>query len=876
MRSQHGASQTPRSQGSRALISSVTATTILGASALFGASALALPLPVEPTDPVVSELWVNPNARADDSVSDVDVEVLDFEMPSDKLSVNVGETFTAKVKITNHTNEELTNTTLSVQRQEASADVASARVAATSDNYPYYGPNLTLDDELAPGDSLETEVEIPTDSLTISQAGTYPISINLSGQLDGVARYLDSQRFLLPVLGETKDTEATPTTMIYPLSAQTHVLGGETGTAPEDPPLLVSSDELAGELTAEGRLSVLLDAYLQASEEVRDATCLAIDPQLLDVVERMTQGYTVAENRVSTVRQSQRLRDLWTADNQPNVGVPGSGSADAAVFLEKLRTAAADSCTVALPWANADLDAVSQTNNQWLMREAIQRGSTTITEILGVTPQTNVVIPGSGFISPNAAQDLGWADASATESTPEHAWEIQSGSAEILAHSDQSALDNPKPTPGEVAAPTPTTPVSVLVAENTVWRTPSADRFHALATGITAVTYQGSLSATLATLGENPETVGYSNPDSRYDYSLDTAASRNLSGQASLRLAVENSDAETPVLVIPSATLDGADGEMLLDTTADLINSGAASAFTLQQYVTANEEQRSQLAEAVTTDGLPDETSFGAPYADPASPTESEVLRATQQAAYIDDLTGIMFNDPGIVLTRYGFTAPLRQDLLRALSLIDRRSFAQHSAATAESDTVLNDNRDTLQQLRSSVALLPSGNVYTRTSDSSPLIIVAQNGLPLPTETQILYSGPDNALINTPGVVRIPALGSITLQMTADLPDDNERTDLTLWLASPDGATISEPVDISVQPRPNVTGTMTIVALGIVTLGGLIFLRFFRKKKAVRLKNLAPSDQPKVRAGRRRQASGHSRSGRADDGSGSPKPPGAR
>ncbi|MFP7365363.1 DUF6049 family protein [Corynebacterium callunae] len=854
----------------------MTATIILGASALFGAPAQALPLPVEPTDPVVSELWVNPAARANDEVTDVNVEILDFEMPADKLSVNVGETFTAKLKVTNKTDTELTDITLSVQRQEASTDVASARVAATSDNYPYYGPNLTLDQTLEPGESLETEVEIPTDSLTISQAGTYPVSVILSGQLDGVAKYMDSQRFLLPVLSTEGTEDSTPTTVIYPLSAQTHVLGGETGTAPEDSPLLVSSDELAGELTAEGRLSALLDAYLQSSEEVRDTTCLAIDPQLLDVIDRMTQGYTVAENRVSTVRQSQRLRDLWTADNQPNTGVPGAGTADAAAFLEKLRTAAADHCTVALPWADADLDAVSQTNNQWLMREAIQRGSTTIEDILGVTPETNVVIPGSGYISPNAAEDLGWADASAADRTPEEAWEIQSGSAEILAHSDKSALDSPKPTPGDVAAPTPTSPVSVLVSDNTVWRTPSADRFHALATAITAVTYQGSLSATLATLGENPETVGYSNPDSRYDYSLDSAAARNLSGQASLRLAVANSDPETPVLVIPSATLDAQDGEMLLQTTADLLAKGEASVFSLQQYVTANSSQLSDLEAAITTDGLPDETSFGAPYADPASPTESEVLRASQQAAYIDDLTGIMFNDPGIVLTRYGFTAPLRQDLLRALSLIDRRSFAKHSAATAESDTVLNDNRDTLQQLRSSVALLPPGNVYTRTSDSSPLIIVAQNGLPLPTETQILYSGPDNAQINTPGVVRIPALGSITLQMTADLPDDSERTDLTLWLASPDGATISEPVEISVQPRPNVTGTMMVVAAGIALLGGLVLFRFFSKKKAARLKDAAPTAQPKVRAGRRRQASAHSRSGRADDGSGSPKPPGAR
>lgn len=102
-------------------------------------------------------------------------------------------------------------------------------------------------------------MEISTDSLSISQPGSYPTMLALSGQLDGVAQHLDSQRFLLPVLSDTTDTEdtATPTTMIYPISAQTNVLGGETGEAPEEPPLLVSSDALAGELDEGGRLQSL-------------------------------------------------------------------------------------------------------------------------------------------------------------------------------------------------------------------------------------------------------------------------------------------------------------------------------------------------------------------------------------------------------------------------------------------------------------------------------------------------------------------------------------------------------------------------------------------------------------------------------------------
>lgn len=902
------------------LIATVTASTLLGVSALVGAGepAHALPLPLDPEDPVVSDMWANPIARADDFNQDVELEILEINpartsAPSEAApgdALEPGGELEVHLKISNNTSETLDQVTLLAQRQDAASDNATARVAMTTNgltSYPYYGTQMVLPDEIAPGDAAETTMRIATDAaeavtLAITQPGAYPLRIALSGQLDGVASHLDSQRFLLPVAGGTtggspeEEPVATPTTLLFPLTAETGILGGETGEAPEDPPLLLSSEDLAGELAADGRLTRLIDAYLAAPVAVREAACLAVDPELLSVIERMTSGYTISDQRVSSAKQNQRLRDLWTASNQPATGTPGVGVAAADAFLKKLRTAAADNCTVALPWANTDLNAVADTGNRWLLREALQRGSATMEEVLGVAPLKNVVIPGGGYITPAAAENLGLADTIGDTVALEQAWEEQAASLGPAAdHNGQTALDDPEITPATAPAPPPESPVTVLVADNTVWRTPSAERFHQLDEGVTAVSYQGSLSATLATLGSAPETVGYANPASRFDYTLDSRPARTLSGQAAIRMTVDNSDADTPVLIMPPAQLEAADASMILNTAGQLMDSGAAQPFALSEYVTANAQQQTDLDTAVTIDGMPDSTSFGAPYDDPAVITETEILRVTQQATYIDDLTGIMFNDVGIVLTRYGFTSPLRQDLLRAMTLNSRRAFTQHTSAAGAADRLLNENRDALQQLRSSVALLPPGNVYTRTSNSSPLIIVAQNGLPLPAVTQILYTGPEDARITTPGVVRIPARGSITLQMTADLPDDNERTDLTLWLASPDGATISDPVEITVQPRPSIMGTVGIVALGILALGALLVFRVFKIRKnrpggsdaaspGVASRSGSPArpgarsaDPWKVRGGRRRSPSsrhvarGH---GRADDGSGSPKPPG--
>lgn len=910
-----------RSSAPRNLIATVTATTLLGASAFIGLGAAgptlpaahALPLPLDPDDPVVADQWINPFARADDQVHDVELEITDVHLTG---ALTAGDELVLELKISNNTSADLDQVTLLAQRGNAATDNATARMALASDgsgSYPYYGTQLVLDEQIAPGGSATTTMRVPTDAdesvtLAITEPGAYPVRIALSGQLDGTASHLDSQRFLLPVVteapapvtGEEEPPAPTPTTVLYPFTAETHVLGGETGEAPETPPLLLESDELAGELAPGGRLTELVDAFLSAPTPVQEASCLALDPALISVVHRMTGGYTVTDRRVSTVRQNQRLRDLWTSTNEPVTGTPGTGAADAAVFLDKLRQAVATNCTVALPWSNTDLNAVNSTGNQWLMREAVQRGGAVLEEILGVTPVVNVVIPGTGYVTPATAGNLGLADTLSREMSLEQVWEVESVTPiPATGPSGQASLDNPELPATDTTAPPPEIPVSVLVADNTVWRTPSADRFHQLAPGVTAVSYQGSLAATLATLGSSPETVGFSNPDARFDVTLDSTTARTLTGQGALRLTVGNSDGDSPVLVMPSAVLEGADAEMLLDTTADLIDSGAARPLTLPDYLTADAGQQAKLAESVTINGMPDETSFGVPFDDPSQIADTEILRATQQATYIDDLTGLMFNDQGIALTRYGFTAPLRHDLLRAMTVTHRRSYTDHTDATAATEDLLNQNRDMLQQLRSSVALLPPGNVYTRTSASSPLIIVAQNGLPLPAAAQILYASSDNARVHTPGVVRIPALGSITLQMTADLPDDNQRTDLTVWLASPDGATISDPVEISVLPRPSVLGTVGIVALGILVLGALLVFRVLRvRKQKGRTSHGGPPASPDAghRAGSRsaphgvvrptkpgsvgegrRQATRYVPRGRgcADDGSGSPKPPGA-
>lgn len=182
--------------------------------------------------------------------------------------------------------------------------------------------------------------------------------------------------------------------------------------------------------------------------------------------------------------------------------------------------------------------------------------------------------------------------------------------------------------------------------------------------------------------------------------------------------------------------------------------------------------------------------------------------RIARQAADIDELMNVMDNDPNIAMSRYGFTAPLRRDLLYAMNGdMDR---------LAVTDQVVSDLRD-------SVALIPPGNIVTRISESSPLLVVAKNGLPLPVNATIGHSG---TTLSETKSVRIPARGSITVSLTTQMPDGHDRSDLDLWLASPAGVPISEPVRITVQTRAGIVGVSTFIALcGLAVVIALIVRR---------------------------------------------------
>lgn len=342
--------------------------------------------------------------------------------------------------------------------------------------------------------------------------------------------------------------------------------------------------------------------------------------------------------------------------------------------------------------------------------------------------------------------------------------------------------------------------VPLLVADNSEWVGKAA-------------TFDASLGALLAQTGSKPQTTGYSNPELRYDFSIDSEQARALTAGASISVA---SAQEETVAKLPNYQ-DPAAARAVMEAAQRLLDSGRLE----PRPVTALEVEEGS--------GSP-----GSPYPDPSAFHDAEITQVTQQARYTDELMSIMVNDPGIAMTRYDFTAPLRHDLLTALSATGRSSLHGFPTSVKQSRSRLEKNADMLRELRASVSLIPPGNVYTRVSESSPLLIVAENGLPLPVDAHLAYDAPDGATLNTQNMIHIPAKGSITVSMTADLPSNADQTSLRLWLATPSEHLISDPIDITVQTR---AGIVSVYGVGAIAALALVLAALFRLGKRKKKKS---------------------------------------
>ena len=238
--------------------------------------------------------------------------------------------------------------------------------ALTRDGRPLARGRVDLREEVAPGGQRAFSVAVPLDSLGLRRFGVYPLTLELSGDLGRGARSLARERTFLPWSPAVKEYRELGVSWLLP------VLDVPRRTGPEGS---FRDDTLAQEIAGTGRLGRLVAAGARAP------VTWVVDPDLLDAVADMADGYLVAA---------------------PEGLVQGTGQGAAAAWLSQLQAASADDEVVSLHYADVDVGGLVDAGLVGQVRAAADRGAGVSARVLGREVTTDVGWLAGGALDPAA------------------------------------------------------------------------------------------------------------------------------------------------------------------------------------------------------------------------------------------------------------------------------------------------------------------------------------------------------------------------------------------------------------------------------------------------------------------------------------------
>ena len=681
-----------------------------------------------------------------------------------------------------------------VRLEHAAAVTASAglrtNLAGNVDQYEPVADFITLAPELLRGQQVPFTFSYPLrsqegSSLQIDQPGVYPVMVNVNGTPDyGEPARLDDARFLLPVLGVPPDastdsaadtlTSVVPPdtskpvrlTMFWPISDRPRLAAGAPGATT---PVRLIDDDLATSLAPGGRLDTLLSAVEFATSppvdpggQVGRALCLAVDPDLLVTVNAMTGGYVVND----------------APDAGPGTPThPGAGQDAAVAWLDRLKALAQRMCVAPTTYAQADLDALRRVADPGLSGIATIGAGDIVDQILGVASVRGASLIADGPLTGPAVEVL-----SAQGPT------VAIGAANVAAQDSATG----EPATADLA-PVRFTPQLV------------------------AVPFDPTVGAALAGAGVDPAAPSYLDPSLDIPLTHDSAVARRQDALGSLLWPGLHPDTEprTQILMPPPAwNLHPEDAQAILTAVATAIHSGLAVPRPLTVLIAeGNAVAPQELAP------LPD-GNLGNPRGRFDDGVVSGIAAVTSR---VWALTAALTTDARTGLTGGQYTAPLREDMLRALSQSvppdARNGLAQQRLTTVGG---------TVDDLLGAVTIVNPGGSYTLATEHSPLPLALRNDLPVPIRVRLDVDAPPGMSVTDMGEIELPP-GFLPLRVPIEV-HFTQRVAVDVSLHTIDGLALGEPVRLSVHS--NAYGkvlffiTLTAGAVLVLLAGRRLWHRF--------------------------------------------------
>ncbi|MGE2835491.1 DUF6049 family protein [Mycobacterium sp. SMC-4] len=637
------------------------------------------------------------------------------------------------------------------------------------DQYQPVADFITIAPELTRGQEVPFRLAYPLrsteQSLDVQEPGVYPVMVNVNGTPDyGAPARLDDSRFLLPVIGVPPDdaesstldatvapdtTSPVATTLLWPLADRPRLAAGAPGGTT---PVRLIDDDLATSLAPGGRLDTMLSAIDFATSrevdpggELTRAVCLAVDPDLLVTVNAMTTGYVVNDSSDS---------GRGTATH------PGTAQQAAIDWLARLRAVAARLCVTPTTYAQADLDALHRVGDPGLARIATSGSADIVDQILGIPSMRGVSIVGDGPMTGPTVELLSAQGPS-----------VAIGAAELARDQD-----------GDRVAPETATVDPVRFTPNLV-----------------AVPFDPAVGAALAGLGRSPESPSYLSAALDTPLKQDSPVARRQDALGALLWQSLNPDVtpRTQLLVPPGMwDLTADDAAAVLSAVRTSIRAGLATPRSL----------RAVIDEAAAVHGT-----APLPPTSPPNPRgrfdDAVVSGIAATTGRLWGLTAALTTDERTGLTGVSYTAPLREDLLRALSLSvppnARGGLAQQRLTTVST---------TVEDLFNAVTIVNPGGSYTLATERSPLPLALRNDLPVPIRVRLEIDAPPGMTVTDMGEIVLPP-GFLPIKVPIEV-HFTQRVAVDVALRTANGLPLGEAARLSVHS--NAYGKV----LFIITLTG--------------------------------------------------------
>ncbi|BBZ42315.1 hypothetical protein MCNS_53780 [Mycobacterium conspicuum] len=727
---------------------------------------------------------LSPHAAANEPTATPFVRVRIDRVSPDVVTTTSDTAVTVTGRVTNIGDRPVRDVMVRLEHAGAVTSSVGLRTSldGSTDQYQPAADFVTVAPELQRGQEAGFTLSAPVRalknrSLAIKEPGIYPVLVNVNGTPDyGAPARLDNARFLLPVIGvppdkpDVMDGAVAPDTskpvwltMLWPLADRPRLSPGVPGGTI---PVRLVDDDLATSLATGGRLDILLSAAEAATGHDVDpdgavgrALCLAVDPDLLVTVNAMTGGYVVSNAPDGPAQQ-------------PGTPThPGTGQAAATAWLGRLRALAHRTCVTPLPYAGADLDALQRVHDPGLSAAATTNAGDIVDHILDVTSTRGATVLPDGPLTSGAVNLLG----------------ANNGTVAIAA-ADFSAEDNLDIAPLRVSP-------QVVVAP-----------------------FDPAVGAALAAAGTNPTFPTYADSALTVRLGHDSATARRQDALGSMLWHALDRDVvpRTQILVPPAVwTLQADDAQIILTTLGTAIRSGLAVARPLPAVI-ADAPQAAQ-AHGGPPEPVSASTSARGRFGDDVT------ANIAGQVGRLWGLTSALATDERTGLTGVQYTAPLREDMLRALSQSEppdtRNGLAQQRL------TIVGN---TIRDLFGAVTIVNPGGSYTLATEHSPLPLALHNGLAVPIRVKLQVDAPPGMRVTDVGVIELPP-GYLPLRIPIEV-NFTQRVAIDVALRTPDGMRLGEPVRLSVHS--NAYGkvlfgiTMTAAAVLVALAGRRLWHRF--------------------------------------------------